>query len=219
MADYTFDVVTDTLNGKVIETKLADEIQGSAISSATLLAVGVSGATTERDRDGALSDGTITCTFDATLTSSDETTLGNVVANHTGQLSEAEKEENALAWYAEAQASQSTTNDTFVDAVSLSVEVPSGIYELLWYAELANLDSLTAESEARCTVNGGEQGLLRAVFSNLSTAEQAFVGMRARAVSGGTLTVKLQWRRVGGLATDSVSIRRARILLKKLRDQ
>lgn len=218
MADYSFGVAADTLNGKVIENKLADEIQASSISSAALLAVGVSGATTERDSDGALSDGTITCTFDATLSAGDETTLGNVVSSHAGQLTELEKESRARIWYADAESAQMVSGTAFSDMLTLNVTVPAGIYELSWYAELGTLDSVDAYAEARVTANGNEQAILHAGFTKTSTPERMFAGMKGASVNQGSFELKMQLRRVGGTTGDQVSIRRARLMVKKIRE-
>jgi hypothetical protein len=107
----------------------------------------------------------------------------------------------------ESSGESGTTGDTFQDKISITPSgLTSGRYRIGWYCELQET-STSGYVEARMYIDSTERA--RAVIEPQDVANwYPFGGFAYKDVTGGSMTVQLQWREVG---SGTGSIRNARV--------
>jgi len=131
MAHYDY-AVTAFPNDAVALSKLSDQIEGSAISSAALDHINVY-------EDGNLCE----IYFDGDLSAGDQTTLDGLVAAHDGV-----PYPNVQEQYFTSDGESETTSTKWTDKMSeMTDEIGPGTYKLEWSAEV-----MTSHNGAQCSV-------------------------------------------------------------------
>ena len=122
-----------------------------------------------------------------------------------------------LRAYAEDEATTTTTSASLTTALAMTTPaLATGVYRLSWYAEISS-DAVLAD--VRVTADLDAATTLADVTYDASIAgvfQDTFSGFRELALAAGVHTVRMQMSRVGGLVTDSVSLRRRRLSVVRL---
>ena len=135
----------------------------------------------------------------------------NTTVSTSGDIVSIETDESVFGTefqQSESSGQSGTTGDTFQNKISLTPSgLPSGLYRIGWYCELQETDG-AGDVESRLLIDGSIEKS-RTVLEPQDVANwYSFGGFGYHEVTGGSMTVQLQWREVGG---GTAYIRNARV--------
>jgi hypothetical protein len=205
MPSYTYDIATETNNGKVNPDILAQQILDSSFpSGGTFEGVATEGGTIEDG--GVINGGTLFISWQNALDAGDEAAQDALVAAHSGLPF------GPIVQRISSEAISTTTLDTFQTKLSGSAQrLPAGKYLITAYCEI-RLSALVANSGVRAAV----------MFNGIEVAEDNWGSDQWSAFSasgivdidaGGEPMAEILFRRIG--AANTVGIRRARLTISQ----